>query len=60
MTLAQAARLIGRVVVYNPPVGDRETGVISSVSGKYVFVCYGIDRTPRATDPERLVLAGAP
>ena len=44
----------GRAVVYTPRVGPREDGVIASWNEAYIFVRYGADRTPKATDPNDL------
>ncbi len=54
MTPEQAAGSIGREVVYKPN-GDR--GVIKSVNEHWVFVLYGGNGTPMATDPGMLSLA---
>lgn len=70
ITLAEARDNIGRGVVYNPESGsdpvskfcvelgygrDRlEDGVITGVSGSYVFVRYASDQHSKATDPRQL------
>lgn len=58
MTLEQARNGIGRRVIYqNTRViheNTRETGVISSVGVRFVFVRYGSDPNAKATRPEDL------
>lgn len=56
MTLAEARDSIGARVAYRRPLLEAEEGVITS-AGKYVvFVRYGDDGTPRATNPGDLTL----
>ena len=56
MTLEQAAKAIGRKVVYRPTVGKPESGVITSVNDTFVFVRYDRYVTSAATRPEDLEL----
>ena len=59
MTLDEARGHIGDGVVYTPSHGDREDGVITSVSDSMVFVLYAGDRYSKATNPADLeLLAG--
>jgi len=56
ITLARAAQMIGRKVIYRPghkgaPV---EEGVITSVNDQFVFVRYGADTGSKATLPRDL------
>jgi Fe2+ or Zn2+ uptake regulation protein len=45
---------IGRKVVYRPLHGVQEEGVITSFNGRFVFVRYGNEHTPKATSPDHL------
>jgi hypothetical protein len=56
VTLDEARKSIGRTVVYTPPAGDPETGVITSTSTTMVFVRYGGDNHAKATNPADLTL----
>jgi hypothetical protein len=53
MTLDEAARNIGRGVVYRSGTDRAEDGTITGVSG-LVFVLYAGDTTPKATYPQDL------
>lgn len=53
MTLEQAAELPGAAVVYTP---TGEQGRIVRTGPAVVFVRYGTNPTPQATDPADLVL----
>lgn len=45
----------GRGVIYNSPGGDkRESGVITSWNGSFIFVRYGSHKQSAATRPEDL------
>jgi hypothetical protein len=57
MTLTEAREHVGDGVIYRPPFGTPEPGVISSVGTKYVFVRYGSDQFGKSTDPAALTLA---
>ena len=54
MTLEEARKAIGWIVIYNPPDVRSERGVITSVSDTHVFVRYGSDGHSKATRPEDL------
>lgn len=54
MNLTEAAGGIGRSVIYDNGYGDRETGVITSVNARNVFVRYGARPNSQATNPEDL------
>lgn len=42
-------------VVYRPRHGEPEEGTVTSVGGRFVFVCYGLPgSTSKATAPEDL------
>lgn len=56
LTLEQARKSIGKYVVYRPPGGPLETGIITSVNDEFVFVRYGADRGSKATRPQDLEL----
>ena len=56
MTLEEAAANIGRTVVYQPALGQRETGVITDVGTRWVWVRYGDRQGSQATDPGHLQL----
>lgn len=56
MTTAEFGEHIGEAVVYIPFQGRREQGVITSVGAYWVFVRYGDQITPKATDPAMLEL----
>ena len=56
MTIEEARAHIGDGVVYAPAYGDREDGVITSVSDRFAFVRYGSRQTSAATDPAALSL----
>ena len=60
MTTEECRNNIGRIVTYIPFQGcDKsllETGVITSVNDKNVFVRYGSDINSKATRPEDLTL----
>lgn len=61
ITLTDAARNVGEAVVYRPP-GDNwvvaERGVITGVSGGWVFVRYGTDAHSKATHSRDLHFVG--
>lgn len=63
MTLEEAADHIGESVTYQPhdyehaPNGT-ETGVITAVTSRYVFVRYGDDQHSKATAAHQLRVAG--
>lgn len=61
MDLAEAREHINESVIYQPPNGGaREDGVITSVSGRFVFVRYRSQQplaAGQATPPESLTLA---
>lgn len=61
MTLDEAAAHLGAQATYTPyDDPDRpETGVITAVTSRYVFVRYGEDRHSKATAADRLQLAAA-
>jgi hypothetical protein len=56
MELSEA--IVDRRVVYTPfkgcPLSMKESGVITSVNSKFIFVRYGNDVNSKATDPEDL------
>jgi hypothetical protein len=54
MKIEEAARSIGRSVIYDDGYGTRETGVITSVNDVNVFVRYGARPNSQATSPEDL------
>jgi hypothetical protein len=62
MFLEEAARMIGAAVIYRPPGWTEESwapaeqGIITSVGDRWVFVQYGADHHPKATDPAQLRL----
>jgi hypothetical protein len=56
MTLDEARAAIGQSVGYLPRFGPVETGVITGVSDRYVFVRYGAQETSKATRAEDLRL----
>lgn len=56
MTIDEAKRNIGAGVVYSPEHGQREDGVITSVSDRLVFVRYRGDSGSKATHPGDLKL----
>ena len=56
MTIEEAIAHVGDGVVYAPAYGDREDGVITSVSDRFVFVRYGSRTTSAATEPAALSL----
>lgn len=60
MTLEECRNNIGRLVTYIPfrscDQSLLETGTITSVNDKYVFVRYGNDINSKATRPEDLTL----
>lgn len=60
MTLEEAAALLGQSVTYTPyDAPDRtETGVITAVTSRYVFVRYGTDQHSKATAAHQLRVAG--
>ena len=58
MTLDEARAHIGDGVVYRPPHGVVEDGVITSVGDRFVFARYGTDTHSKATDPAFLTLLG--
>ena len=58
MTIAEARAHIGERVVYHPACGHIEDGVITRVSGDWVFVRYGADRHAVATDSADLTPRG--
>jgi hypothetical protein len=64
MTLAECADALaaGFRVIYSPfnPDDPEEAGVITSVGETFAHVRYGADLGSRATNPERLSLAGYP
>lgn len=60
MTLDEAREHLDDGVVYLPPGGRREDGVITSVNERYVFVRYDGDTTSKATHPTDLVLLSEP
>ena len=61
VTLAEARAHIGDGVTYRAEGELAEDGVITSVSGRFVFVRYGTTRTSAATDPADLTpLAAKP
>ncbi len=55
MNIKQAKENIGRKVIYKS-YGKMETGVITSVNDKFVFVRYGTDINSKATNPKDLDL----
>lgn len=60
MTLEEAADHIGQTVTYQPNGHDHaETGYITAVTSRYVFVRYGADQHSKATAPANLHLATA-
>jgi GrpB-like predicted nucleotidyltransferase (UPF0157 family) len=61
VTLEEAADHIGSTVVYAPPDGPHldETGVITAVTSRYVFVRYHGDTHSKATAPANLHLTAA-
>lgn len=60
MTLEEAAANIGHTVTYTPPDLTQspyhhiETGTITAVTSRYVFVRYHGDQHSKATTPDRL------
>lgn len=56
MTLDEARQNIDRPVTYHAPGQDGEDGEIAFVGKRYIFVRYGADMNPRATDPAALTL----
>jgi hypothetical protein len=62
MTLEEAADHLGQDVTYTPYDGPdhAETGTITSVTHRYVFVQYTGDQHSKATAADRLQLAGGP
>jgi hypothetical protein len=54
MTIDEAARSIGRSVIYDDGYGTREIGVITSISARFVFVRYRDHPNSQATPPEVL------
>jgi hypothetical protein len=64
VTLDEAAQHIGRAVVYTPDRYEHapdgiETGVITAVTSRYVFVRYSTDQHSKATTAAALKLAGS-
>ena len=59
MTIDQCRAHIGDGVVYDPGHGEREDGVITSVSATHAFVRYSGDQHSKATDPADLTLLAA-
>jgi hypothetical protein len=61
MTLEEAAAHIGEPATYTPydDAQRAETGVITAVTSRYVFVRYTGDQHSKATAPDRLWLAAA-
>ena len=62
MTLDEAAQHIGQTVTYTPDRYEHapdgiETGVITAVTSRYVFVRYSGDQHSKATAPAALQLA---
>jgi len=65
MTLEEAADHLGHTVTYTPHYYEHapdgiETGIITSVTQRYVFVRYTGDQHSKATAADRLQLAGGP
>ena len=59
MTIDEARAHVGDGVLYRPRCGHTEEGVITRVSGTWVFVDYG-QGASQATDPADLeLLAGS-
>lgn len=57
MTLEEAREQIGCVVIYHAPGTQLvESGVVTSVNNRYVFVRYGSDVGSMATNPADLRL----
>lgn len=58
MTLDEARQHTGDGVVYEPPGGPVEQGVITGISpgDRFVFVRYGADTISKATHPDVLTL----
>jgi len=59
MTIEEAEAHIGDGVVYAPAYGEREDGVITSVTRTHVFVMYAGDLHSKATSPGDLFLLAA-
>lgn len=60
MTLEEAAAHIGSTVSYLPNGHDQpDTGYITAVTSRYVFVRYGQDHHSKATAPHNLHLTAA-
>lgn len=58
ITLKEAARNIGRRVVYTPYRGATEEGVITSAGDRWVFVRFAGDTIAKATAPGALDFYG--
>jgi FKBP-type peptidyl-prolyl cis-trans isomerase 2 len=56
MTLDEAKRAVGQRVAFHREHCEPESGVISSVNARYVFVRYGHQVTGTPTDPGDLTL----
>ena len=60
MTIDEARAHVGDGVLYRPPCGHTEEGVITRVSGTWVFVRFGSSPAAQVTDPADLeLLAGS-
>lgn len=57
MTLEEARASIGRTVTYRTYSGRLDTGVITSVDSRFVFVRFNGDERSKAADPAWLVLS---